>query len=146
MTKYLATLEENLDLYLGKKAPSLPENWKEVIVQVAPWVTTILFVLALPVILTLFGFSMFLLPFSYVAGVGGGLIHTISMVVLGASLVFEAMAIPGLFKREKRSWRLIYHSVLLSGVSTLLNGDIGGVVIGTLLSLYILFQIKAHYR
>lgn len=45
---YMNQLEDLLTEYLVKKAPALPANVKEVIVNFAPWITLILVILALP--------------------------------------------------------------------------------------------------
>jgi ATP-dependent protease HslVU (ClpYQ) peptidase subunit len=100
---YLAQLEEFLQLYLVKKAPALPENAKEFIVKIAPWLTLILLLISLPAILFVFGLGSIFLPFSYLGGIGSGFNYTLGMIVLAISLVLEAMAIPGLFNRTKRA-------------------------------------------
>ncbi|MBI4039940.1 chromate transporter [Candidatus Daviesbacteria bacterium] len=142
----MEALETQLDLYLGKKAPSLPTAWKEFIVNVMPWATLIIFIITLPLVLTFFGISAFLLPISFLGGVGNGFGYTLSVIVVGASLVLDALAIPGLFKRAARSWRLLYWSALLNAVYNLVTLNLGGLIIGTLISLYILFQIKSYYK
>lgn len=146
MNTSLAQLDKNLDLYLVKKAPALPKSAKDAIVQFGPWVVLILFILSLPLILALFGLSALLSPFAMVGGVSHGMFYVVSMVILALSLVFEAMAIPGLFKRQRRAWDLMFYSVLLSALSNLLNFNIVGLIIGTLISLYILYQVKEYYK
>lgn len=142
----LETLEQTLEEYLVKKAPTLPENWKKFLVRFLPWITLMLFVLAIPVVLAFLGLSVFILPFTLLPGLGAGLNAVIAWVVLAGSLVLEAMAIPGLFKQEAKAWRLLYYSVLLSGVYNLFTLSLGSLIIGTGLSLYILFQIKSYYK
>ena len=143
---YLTQLDETLELYLVKKAPALPVNAKEAIVKFAPWITLIMIVLALPAILAIFGLGAIVMPFSYIGGLRYGLNYTLSMIVAAVVLVVEAIAIPGLLKRSKGAWNLVYYATLIGAVQNLLTFNIGGLVIGTLLSLYILFQVKSYYK
>src|SRR5688500_14577892 len=128
MANTLAQLDKNLDLYLVKKAPALPKGAKDAIVQFGPWIVLVLFILTLPVILALLGIGTVLSPFAYMGGAGEGILYTISMIIIAVALVLEAMAIPGLFKRQMRGWTLMYYSVLLSALSNLLNLNIIGMV------------------
>lgn len=139
-------LNTTLETYLVKKAPAIPENWKLVLVKYLPWITLIILVLALPAVLALFGLSLFLTPFAYLGGVGNGMGYTLAIVVLAVTLVLEGLAIPGLFKRSISAWRLLYFSALLNAVYNILNFSITGLILGTVLSLYILFQIKSYYK
>jgi hypothetical protein len=140
---YMDKLETTLDLYLVKKAPPLPTGAKEAIVKFMPWIVLILFIISLPAILFLLGLSAMLSPFM---GMTGGTANIVSTIVLLIALVFEAMSIPGLMAKTKKGWQLAYYSSLLAGLSSLLNYNIVGAIIGTLISLYILFQIKSYYK
>ena len=62
---YLKQLEDLLSEYLVKKAPALPANIKEAIVNFAPWVTLVVLILTLPVVLAVFGLGAFFAPFSF---------------------------------------------------------------------------------
>ena len=124
-------LEDTLDLYLVKKAPfSLPESVKEVIVKYGPWITLVILVA----------------PFAFLGGVRAGVNFGVGMLFSAAVLVIEALAIPGLFKRKMSAWRLMFYGSLLSAVEALISFNLGGLVIGTGLSLYVLFQIKSYYK
>ena len=139
-------LEDTLDLYLVKKAPfQLPAGLKEFIVKFGPYITLVLMLLALPLVLVALGISTFLLPFGYAAG-GLGLLSTISLIIVVGALILEAMALPGLFKRSKTGWNFLFYSVLLTTLSNLVNLDILSLIIGTLISLYVLFQVRSYYH
>jgi hypothetical protein len=143
----LAQIEAACDLYLVKKAPfTIPENVKELIVKYGPYLSLVVIVLSLPAILALFGVSALFTPFAYLGGVSFGIVHILSTIVLLATMVLEALALPGLFKRSKTGWTYLYYSVLVNAVYQLINMNLGGLIIGTLLSLYLLFQIKSYYR
>jgi len=142
----VSQLEDTLEVYLVKKAPfSIPENWKELIVKFVPYLTILRIV---GTVLILFGalvspFTAFLGPryalsysFNYV----------LSMLALAVVVVLEAMAVPGLFKRQEKAWRFLFYASLVNVVSGFLGGDWVGMIIGTLLFWYVLFQVKEYYR
>lgn len=147
----LGKLEETLELYLVKKAPfQLPQNVKELIVKFAPWVTIVVLVITLPLVLFAFGLGAVVAPFAFLAGpqygVSYGLNYIISMVVLGIALVLELMAVPGLFSRSAKAWRLVYWATLITVVSNILTLNIISGLLSGLISLYFLFQVKSLYK
>ncbi len=142
----LKSLESQIEkVVLGKNIPALSDKTKELIVKISPWLTLVSLLLMLPLILAAFGISAMILPFSYLGGLQSGLGYTLGMIFFFGMLILEIMALPGLFKRESRAWRLIFYSVLLSLVQQLLDFNLGGLVIGGAISLYILFQVKSKY-
>ena len=143
----LAKLEDTLDLYLIKKAPfQIPGNIKELIVKFCPWLILIGIVFSLPMVLVAIGLGTVLAPFGILNNAGAGIMTILGAVVLGVVLVMEAMAIPGLLKRSRKGWELFYYSVLVNAVYSIISFNIGGLIIGTLISLYILFQVKELYK
>jgi len=142
----LAQLESQLQLYLGEKAPSIPKEWKELMVKIAPWLTLIMAVLALPAIVTILGLGSFVLPLSYVGGMRAGMGFTVSWVFSLVILALDIIAIPGLFKRSRQAWYLLYYAALLGAFQSLISFNLSGLIIGTLLSLYLLFQVKEYYK
>lgn len=143
---YLNQLEDTLSLYLVKKAPALPSGLKEFIVKYGPWITLVLIVLTLPLILAVFGLGTVLAPFSFMGGLRVGTGYIVTLVLSAVQLVLEAMAIPGLFKRQKKAWNLLFYATLIGVVENVVRFDVGGLIIGSLLSLYILFQIREYYK
>ncbi len=140
-------LEDVLDLYLVKKAPfQLPENIKELIVKYGPYITLVLMLLALPVIVVALGVSSVLLPaVGVVARINTGIMATVCLLFAIASLVLEAIALPGLFKRSKAGWNFVFYAVLVSTVSYLLHLDVLSLVF-TVVTFYFLFQIRSYYK
>jgi hypothetical protein len=55
-------------------------------------------------------------------------------------------ALPGLFARKISGWNLSFYSVVANLVYGLFTGAILSGLLGALVSLYILFQIKALYK
>ncbi len=145
----LGSLEETLDLYFGKKAPGLPEGVKGFIVMIAPWLVLISVILSIPALLALLGISSLVMPMYGMMGYGyfgGGAMWSVSMVLLAVTVVLEALAITGLFKKTKSGWNLIFYSVLVSLISNLITLNLLGFLIGGLISFYLLFQIRSYYH
>jgi hypothetical protein len=140
-------LEEWFEEHLHKKAPfHLPDQVKEWIVTYGPWIDLVILILSAPFILAALGLSLVFLPFAAIASPfhsGIGIVH---WAVALAAFALQVMALPGLFKRHMSSWRLLYYATLIMAVSDLLARDIFGLIIGTAISLYILFQIKSKYH
>ena len=74
------------------------------------------------------------------------LLEPTNVVFLGLMVLLEALAIPGLFSQSKKAWNLLFWSALVGIIQNVLSFNIGGLVIGGLLSLYFLFQVKEYYK
>lgn len=147
-------LEALLDEYMVKKAPFvLPIGLKEFIVKVSPYLVIIFAILTLPIIFAAIGLSAFLAPFAMMGSVMGGYGYgwgfgfsaIISLVTAVAALIVEVMAVPGLFKRTKGGWRLVFYATIISLIGSILSFNIIGGIIGAIISWYILFQVKEMY-
>jgi len=139
-------LEETLNLYFGKKAPAMPENIKEALVKYGPYITLVIMILALPALLAIFGLGTIMMPFSYLGGLRSGMMYSFGTIFSVAILIMQIMALPALFKRQISGWKLMYYVALVQVVQNLLSFDIGGLIIGAVISFYILFQIKSYYK
>ena len=132
-----------LDFYLVQKAPfQLPDNVKEFIVKYGPWITVVLLVLTLPPLLFVLGLGTALMPFG---GIGYATGFTYLTIVLLIQVGLMVAALPGLFARKMSGWTLVFYSELASIVFSLLSGSILGVIVGGLIGLYILFQVRPLY-
>jgi hypothetical protein len=132
-----------LDYYLVQKAPfQLPDAAKEAIVRYGPWIAIVLLLLSLPLILVAFGLGAALLPFAAYSYTGFGL----TAIVVLIELVLDIAALPGLFARKMSGWRLILYARLLAIAHSLLIGAVISAILGGIISLYILFQIRPLYR
>ena len=136
-------LEVTLEEYLVKKAPQLPKAWKEILVKFAPYLVIVGVVFGVMGFLALLGLGTFLVPLGAIGGMKTGLLN---IVFLGAVLLLEGLAIPGLFSRSKKAWTFLYWSALVGVVQNIVSFNVGGLVIGGLLSLYFLFQVKEYYK
>ena len=132
-----------LDFYLVQKAPfQIPQGGREWIVKFGPWITLVLLVLSLPALLFVLGLSTALLPYggiAYASGFGYGAV----LLIVQCGLIIAAL--PGLFARKMSGWKLLFYSEIVSIVSSLLTGNILSALVGGLIGLYILFQVRTLY-
>lgn len=138
-------LESTLDLYFGKKAPSMPTGIKKILVAIIPWLTVIGIITGAYGLLVMLGITGIVVPFAY-AGLNIGFNYLAATVYSVITLIIQIMAVQGLFKRQRKAWKLIYYLVLVNAVYLLITFNLGGLVISTLLGFYILFQIKEYYK
>lgn len=154
---WLDQFEGFLDEYMVKKAPfTLPKEIKEFIVKVSPYLISI-FVLAtffgIISMLSIFSLSGNFNPFYHMME-GYGYMHRYSsgiiipvLAIRGISFFIELMAVPGLFKRTKNSWRLLFYASIVSFIGSIvaIYGIVGGII-GAIIGWYILFQVKDLYK
>ncbi|MFZ3068857.1 MAG: hypothetical protein WA052_00890 [Microgenomates group bacterium] len=136
-------IEVKLEDIFVKKLPALPTSIKEIIVRFSPWIALVALVFSLPTLLGALGLSALMMPgwgYSYRFG------YNIAWWISVASMVLLAVALPGLFKRKISAWRLMFYSGLIMAIYNLVTVNLGGLIIGTGISMYILFQIKGHYK
>jgi len=141
-------LEILLDEYMVTKAPfALPLEVKEFIVKVSPYFIIIFAIMAVPFIFGALGLTALLSPFAMMGGWGFGFGAIVSLAVAVITLVLEVMAVPGLFKRTKGAWRLLFYVSIISLIGNILSlhGIVGGII-GAVIGWYILFQVKDMYK
>ena len=133
-----------LDFYLVRKAPfQLPDEAREWIVQYGPWITIVLLVLTLPALLFVLGIGAALVPFGGVGYATGFGYATLGLI---AQIGLTLAALPGLFARRMSGWTLLFYARIVSLVFTLLAGSIVSGLVGGLISMYILFQVRPLYK
>ncbi len=135
------TLEEQFS-----KLPPLPKNWKDIIVNVTPWIVLIFGVLGVIGGLAGVGILAMFAPFIAIgSGVGvasGSIIGALLWLVSSALMV---AAFPGTRAKKISGWNLLFWSEIVSAVAAVVSFSVGGVV-GALVGLYILYQIKSYYK
>lgn len=141
--KKMQELENFLELYLIKKAPTLPLGVKKFIVTVWPYFLLFGLIFTIPFVLMVIGLR-FLIP-SFL--INGSEFHfDFFMLFSVAIFVIEAFALPGIFKRKFSGWKLAYYARLVNALGLILTFNIFGLIIGTTISLYFLFQVKEFYK
>lgn len=147
----ISQFEAFLEEYLVKKAPfAIPAGGKEFIVKVAPYLIIIFAIIAIPGILLALGLSSVLAPFAmvgYAFGHGFGFLSLISLVISIVVVVMELIAVPGLFKRTKGGWKLVFYASIVSLIGSIISitGIVTGII-GSIIGWYILFQVKELYK
>ena len=133
-----------LNYYLVLKAPfQIPDAVKEWLVRYGPWIAVVLLILLLPVLLLALGIGAALTPFAgaqYATGFSYVAIATLLEVVLTVA------ALPGLFARKMSGWTLLFYARIVAFVTALLIGNIVSALVGVIISMYILFQIRPLYE
>ena len=112
-------------------------------VSAAPYLAMTGAVVGIPALLAVFGLGAIATPFVWIAGSRTG-IFWLFWAVGAAQVVLSAMAVKPLFARRGKGWRLMYYSQLLSLLSTLQYFNVGSLVM-TVISFYLLYQVKASY-
>lgn len=143
---FISQIEEKLDEYLRRKAPALPESVKDVVVKVLPILIVIGVVLWLPSALSLVGISTVFAPFAPYALGGLNFAFLISSVLTIIIVIFQILALPGLFNKQRKGWNMLLYANLTSVVSSIFNPNLLLSIIVNFIALYILFQVKERYR
>jgi hypothetical protein len=138
--------ENGMEDFFLNKLPSLPEGVKEFLVNFSPWIVLVMLVMMLPAVLAVFGLGAMMAPFGYMMGGRFGYGYSITWIISLVSFALTVFALPGLFKRQMSAWKLMFYSVFVTAVGSLLSGEIISMIVGAAISLYILYQIKSYYK
>jgi hypothetical protein len=145
-TSNFKQLEAELAKLYSKITFHIPPAGREFIVHYGPWITLVLMFLAVPAILLALGLTAAFSPFAGMYGVKtGGMFFVSGLISLGV-LALEGIALPALFKRQISGWNFVFYASLLSAVGNLLSMNWFGLILGTAVSMYILFEIKSYYK
>ena len=124
----------------------MPQEFQDVLVKFGPWLLLIMVVLSIFGILGMAGFGSIVSPMSYLAVKTAGGLFMISWLLSIVVLGIDALALPGLFKKDMKAWRLLYYATLVGIVQNLIAMNILGAILGAGIGFYILFQIKHNYK
>lgn len=126
---------------LFKGLPHLPENIREVLVKIAPWIALIFGALGLLAGIGAMGVS----PIAMFGGARSGMMVFLTGVLTIVSSVLMLLAFPKLKNRSHQGWVYLFWAEALNAVYALLVVSVGSVL-GVLLGLYLLFEIKRYYK
>lgn len=152
MTNQIFSLVDKVDSSLSpfflKKIPPLPKNFSELIVKFGPYLILIAIISSLFSLISFmeirsFGYRVFS-PFISTARLGFPFFLSILISAINTLILISAL--PGLFSRKLRSWKLLFFSVLLSLFQILSFRNIFSPIISGFISFYFLYQIKPFYR
>ena len=126
---------------LFKGFPHLPENAREVLVKIAPILSLVFGVLGL-----IGGIGvLFASPLAVLGGVRSGFGVFVTGALTIVSSVLMLMAYPKLKNRQYAGWMYLFWSEALNAVYALFMLSVGSVI-GVIIGLYILFEVKKHYK
>ncbi len=153
-------LINSLDLYLGKKAPQLPKGLKDFIVKVYPWANS------LWVVFSVWAFYSTYFLLSRALGGASDILSAFGMNDLAramrpsigtvfssfgvwhyltiAYMALNAIAIPGLFKKNQSGWNFVFYGSIVYTISIFFIDPLRAIIYG-LIYFYFLFQIRGFY-
>ncbi|HRH93223.1 MAG TPA: hypothetical protein PKV72_01680 [Candidatus Peribacteria bacterium] len=148
-TKHAAAIEAWM-LPLFQKAPHLPQNARQTVVDVAPWLALIGGVLGLAAVFSASAFTSMLFTFSFFRYGIFPLLYVVSMLCVFAAALLELMAYQPLTQRRKAGWNFMFYALLINVVSFVLSifagyGN-GGHIIGLLVGFWLLFEVRDAYK
>lgn len=139
----LRDIEAVGDEYLWSKFPlQIPENVKQFLVKILPYIVIVWLLAMLPAILALLGIGALM----------GSVAWFLAIFVLLASImmvwvfVLLAMSIKPLFAHAKKGWDYLFWAQLLHFVSAMIGGAVMSAVIAGFIWFYLLFQVKKYYK
>lgn len=140
---------EQLDVYFGKKAPQLPVAFKEVIVKFAPQlaiVGAIMFAFTIvPMVFLMLGVGGLTVLVGDYSGTSYAMKSVVFLAIQIVSEVMIIISIPGLFSKSLSAWNTMFYVSLLQITASLVQFNLGSAVIGFVIQMYILFQIRSYY-
>jgi hypothetical protein len=147
----LKQFETLLDKYLGEMAPALPNDIKEFLAKVLPWLTLIGVIFMVPIVLLFFGIGSVALPFAAYSGAYYGesgigyLWALVLMLVSIASVALNICSLPGLFNRQLSGWNFLFYATTLGLLVNILHLSVFSVI-WSIFVLYVVIQIKSSYK
>ena len=124
-----------------KQLPKLPNNVTDILVQLAPWLSLIFGVFGIITGLGALGLS----PLAHLGGIDASFMVLATGIVSIVASVIMLLAYPKLVKRQYKGWELLFWSEIISAISAIIMLYVGAVL-GILIGLYLLFQIKSYYK
>lgn len=135
-------LEKELEPIFTKSLPAFPEEVKELLVKIAPYLAIVGVILG-GIAILFGGIAAILALFS-----GGSLRYGLSFLILIVVVALEGLAISGLMNCKRQGWKFLYYAVLASAVYSLSSFSIFGIIsaaITIFLGMWVLFQIREKY-
>ena len=132
------------------KAPHIPQSARDTLVSFAPWLAIVFGILGLGTLFSIGAFATLFSPLILLAGGFGGILVFVNILLsLGAS-VFDILAFKPLQDHKKKGWNFLFYGTVLSALSGILgilfmsSGAEG--ILGTLVGLWLLFEIRPAYK
>lgn len=142
----LVDLEKKLNGIFGEKAPKLPESVVNFLVNYGPYLVILGIIIGAGSLLTSLGLMAVIMPLARMEYYGYHYGFAFWNLFSLAAMVLEAIAIPGLFKKTKQSWNLMFYASLAYILFSLFSSNLISAAIGAIVSWYFLFQIRKSYK
>ncbi len=147
---FLVKLDSFFQTYLVDKSPiSLPESFKDFLVQILPILSLIFAIVLVPILCASLGLSALFSPLRFLFNLNrpiSNIFSLLSWFLSAISLFFGILSISGLFQQTKKGWTYTYYNLLLNFLNSFLLGNLTNGLFSTFLGLYILYQIKNRYQ
>jgi hypothetical protein len=125
---------------LFKKAPHIPAHGREVIVSIMPLIALIFGILGVIASVIALGAS----PLALLGGLQSSVIVIIAGISGIISSVLLLMAYPKLKPHLYQGWVFLFWAEIVGAVSSILSISLASVI-GSIIGLYLLFEIKSYY-
>lgn len=136
-----------LDDLLGSKAPfQIPGRLKGLAVRFGPFLVLGLMILTLPGQLMSLGMRVAVLPFAFISGEADTFHLALDLTGNIGLMILMVMALPGLQERRAPGWYYLAAATALNSTAGLAAGNLVGPVVGGLVELYVLVQLRRYYR
>ena len=148
--KKLAALEGWLAPIFAQ-APHLPASFREFLATIAPWLSLIFGILGLIALLSA-GVLLSVASLSFMTGGISEVAWVISVLAGLIAAVLQILAFSPLKKRQKKGWNYIFYGTIITTAAAIIEIAIGygssaiGTVIGTVIGLWLLFEVRPLYR
>ncbi len=131
------------------KLPHLPKNAQDVLVKVMPYIALLFGLLGVFGAISGLGILTATSPLAIMGGAegvsayGGGFVASLIWLI-SAGLMLAAY--PGLNTRKHKGWDLLFWSEIASLLGSIVALSFVSGLIGALIGVYLLFEIKSHYK
>ncbi len=132
--------------YFYEKAPPTPESIRRMIAKYLI-IGLLLFILWQGYTLVKYiSFELTAPSVSYLYSYGSGGYGIIGIMLVGMSIVMELAALLGLFHYKRIGWLYLFYGQILAILNELVHLNLINFIFGTIISFYLLFQIRGYYR
>lgn len=129
----------------NETVPKLPANVLDIIVKVVPYLALIGGILGLWATVSalgMFGAVSMIVPINVTTPA----LFYIGLLFGVAASILDLVAFPKLQTNSKIGWDYLYYGAVLSFVQSVLSLNFIGAILGSLISMYLLFQIRHYYK
>lgn len=132
---------KNLEGFFAK-APHLPKNWRDVVVNVVPWLALVYGILRILGGISTLGVS----PSAALGGLNNSYVFIVAGLASIISGVLSLMAFPHLRAQVFRGWQLSAYALVVNIIIPVVTLDLLGAVVTFLVGFYFLFEIRSFYK